>query len=212
MERFVFRLMVFVYLPSFQITQFHVENFSREKEIVLGEFNRERHMEWFNKNKEKAIKREKDIVKEVQYFYDNGDFCQESNAKRHVLVKIVCRIPDGNSPISTVLISVEESTPCSYLLTLESPLLCEGLQEIDEAGVYDLNKEFEDSHKYFKESGLDKVQKEFHEAVDRHKKGEEFKIDPEFSKTFAEAMETLKALRSENEKNERNKKKTKPSN
>uniref|UniRef100_A0A7E4WDX9 Endoplasmic reticulum lectin 1 n=1 Tax=Panagrellus redivivus TaxID=6233 RepID=A0A7E4WDX9_PANRE len=117
-----------------KITQYHVENQKRTREIILGEFDPAEHKAWFEKNKKHAIKRDTNIIRQVTNLYSHGDYCNEIDARRTVQVKFRCRAPAEDTTPSIMLMSLDEPTTCTYTLVLESTLICEGIQLVNDDG------------------------------------------------------------------------------
>uniref|UniRef100_A0A914YJW5 Endoplasmic reticulum lectin 1 n=1 Tax=Panagrolaimus superbus TaxID=310955 RepID=A0A914YJW5_9BILA len=124
-----------------KVSQFHLEGGKRTKEHVLGEYDAELHRAWLRRYREKAFVYEDDYLKQVSNFYGNGVLCDETGEKRSVEVQLRCRMPAQSESPSIVLFSLEEPETCKYKLTLESALLCNGLQNLDKDGLMDPNAE-----------------------------------------------------------------------
>lgn len=69
-------------------------------------------------------------IKEVELFYAGGDVCDITGKPREVVVRLKCK--SGQSSLSLYLL---EPKTCSYVLGLESDLLCSILKTADENGL-----------------------------------------------------------------------------
>ena len=98
--------------------------------VVLGEWNREYHVEQYQTNLATARK-----PKSVTHFYKDGEMCEETGSKRQVKVKMICsRKLDGQG----VAIGLEEPKTCQYVLKVESKLFCDLLDSLDDNGLFDV--------------------------------------------------------------------------
>ena len=73
------------------------------------------------------------IVRSVQHLYTNGDVCDITGDPRQVIVRLQCR-RNAPSP-SAVIIHMTEPSTCSYLLVVETLLVCDLLESADELGM-----------------------------------------------------------------------------
>lgn len=69
-------------------------------------------------------------VKEVELFYSGGDICDITKKPREVVVRLKCKT--GQTSLSLYLL---EPKTCSYILGLESELLCSILSNVDSNGL-----------------------------------------------------------------------------
>ena len=143
--------------------QFHEEKGTRKSVISLGRWNRDKHLEWLERNPDKRPKKGK-TPKMVSHFYGDGDVCPETGKPRHVEVKLKCKYSDAASGASdTVSLYLLEPQTCNYILgvraslpsslhshslsaslltQVESPFLCRLLNSVDANGLIDgLSKE-----------------------------------------------------------------------
>uniref|UniRef100_A0A915E7L6 Endoplasmic reticulum lectin 1 n=1 Tax=Ditylenchus dipsaci TaxID=166011 RepID=A0A915E7L6_9BILA len=117
------------------VVQFHEEPGKERVNVVLGVFHEKLHRDWATTHPHKAVKKDNGHVYQVGNLYTQGDLCAETDAHRSCEVRMRCREPvPGVSP-SKVLIYLLEPDTCSYILVVESTLLCDGLQHVDDAGV-----------------------------------------------------------------------------
>ena len=72
-------------------------------------------------------------VMSVELFYTEGDICDITGKPRDVIVRLKCK--PGATSLSLYLL---EPKTCSYILGLESQLLCQLLTEVDEQGLIQL--------------------------------------------------------------------------
>merc|ERR1712168_926281 len=72
-------------------------------------------------------------VSQVELFYSNGDICDITGEPREVIVRLKCK--PGAANLALYLL---EPKTCSYILGLESQLLCQLLTEVDENGLIQL--------------------------------------------------------------------------
>jgi len=72
-------------------------------------------------------------VMSVELFYTDGDVCDITGMPRDVIVRLKCK--PGATSLSLYLL---EPKTCSYILGLESQLLCQLLTEVDEQGLIQL--------------------------------------------------------------------------
>merc|ERR1712227_1122145 len=130
-------------------------------EIYVGKWDEARHLEWAAPrkvvkkgvlNKIKSSKPTKTVkdedgemisewnpdedeftgseINEVELFYADGDVCDITGKPREVVVRLKCK--SGQSSLSLYLL---EPKTCSYVLGLESDLLCSILKTADENGL-----------------------------------------------------------------------------
>ncbi|KAE9552247.1 hypothetical protein FO519_004556 [Halicephalobus sp. NKZ332] len=118
-----------------KITQYHIENGKRTREIVLGVWNTDEHDRWFKANRKKAVVVNREALIQVSNYYSDGDYCEESGDKRFVETRLKCRIPELGESLDLVLLYIQEPSPCQYVLYLESYLICEALQTLTPQGL-----------------------------------------------------------------------------
>ncbi|XP_052269325.1 endoplasmic reticulum lectin 1-like isoform X1 [Dreissena polymorpha] len=113
--------------------QYH-EDKNGDTVVFLGHWDKEQHLQWLNKNPSKRPKPLEER-KFVSMLYTNGDVCDLTNKPRFVEVKLKC-LKDAVQPHAVSIYLVEPS-PCEYILGVESPLLCNILEEADQNGLLD---------------------------------------------------------------------------
>lgn len=69
--------------------------------------------------------------------YSNGDICDATGLPRKVIVRMKCK-SDTKSPHSVTIYLLEPST-CSYILGVESLIICDLLETADEYGLLNEN-------------------------------------------------------------------------
>ena len=106
--------------------------------IVVGLWNSEEHSEWAANN-QPVIKAKDDdghqLIKAVQHFYTNGDICDITGKPRNVIVQLQCR-KNAPSP-SAVILHMSEPSTCSYVLTVETLIVCDLLETADDLGLFE---------------------------------------------------------------------------
>lgn len=100
--------------------------------MTLGIFDEKAHIEWIKNN---PHKQPKPLAKRTQitHFYQGGSFCDKTGKKRQTEVKLKC-LENSSSPAAVSLYLLEPQT-CHYILGVESPLICDILQRVDENGL-----------------------------------------------------------------------------
>ena len=88
--------------------------------------------EW-NPDEPDATSGDNGRVMSVELFYTDGDVCDITGMPRDVIVRLKCK--PGATSLSLYLL---EPKTCSYILGLESQLLCQLLTEVDEQGLIQL--------------------------------------------------------------------------
>ncbi|UJR09269.1 hypothetical protein I4U23_013514 [Adineta vaga] len=122
------------------VIQFHEENEQRTS-ILLGLWNREKHIEWIHSNSDKRSNQNNQERQYVSLYYTDGDVCELTNDRRVVEIKLKCAKKHDKSLIATMYL-VEPQT-CSYVLGVESPVFCDLIDNVDEHGIPDPEKLFE---------------------------------------------------------------------
>lgn len=120
--------------------QFHKHKNGDESSVILGKFNRDNHRAWIashpdrRPNKaatESAATGNRRIT--LSHFYDDGTVCELNGRPRQTEVKLKC-LEQASSPHQVQLYLLEPST-CQYVLSVESPLICDLLTNIDDDGM-----------------------------------------------------------------------------
>ncbi|XP_065176120.1 endoplasmic reticulum lectin 1-like [Sycon ciliatum] len=108
-----------------QVLQYHREPNSKKRvEILLGRWDKKVHVQWMSQ----AARRKK----KGHYYYSNGDVCDVTSKPRSVTVRMRCK--SGEFHPSQVAMSLQEPSTCNYILTVESPIFCKLLDNLDEDG------------------------------------------------------------------------------
>jgi len=106
--------------------------------INLGKWDGDKHREWAASRDPIMWKRTAEGKKEkvgVQQLYAGGDYCEETKTNRQVIVSMKCR---ETSSMNAVIIYLREPETCSYHLTVESGIICELLDNVDDEGLFHL--------------------------------------------------------------------------
>lgn len=114
------------------VRQFHIDKFGSKTSILLGMFDEKAHKEFLQNHPEKRPKA-KGQRKQITHFYNGGSTCDRTGKQRETEVVLKCL---ENAPSkSTVSLYLLEPKVCSYILGVESPLICEILDKVDEDGL-----------------------------------------------------------------------------
>lgn len=124
------------------VKQFHVEKLGGKTTIMLGTFKEEDHKEYLKKHPEK---RPKPVGqrKQIIHFYSEGSLCDKTGKSRQVEVVLKC-LENAQSQ-SAVSLYLLEPTICNYVLGVESPLICNILDRVDEDGLVPPKEETSDA-------------------------------------------------------------------
>lgn len=114
------------------VKQFHVDKLGSKTQIMLGKFKEEDHKEFLKNHPEKRPK-SKEQRKQIIHFYSEGSTCDKSGKPRQVEVVLKC-LENAQSQ-SAVSLYLLEPTICNYVLGVESPLICNILDRVDEDGL-----------------------------------------------------------------------------
>uniref|UniRef100_A0A224XEI7 Endoplasmic reticulum lectin 1 n=1 Tax=Panstrongylus lignarius TaxID=156445 RepID=A0A224XEI7_9HEMI len=115
------------------VEQYHIEKgkdgSTKKTSILLGVFNKEAHIAWIKKN---PHKRPRPLGSRtfLFHYYNNGDICKETGKPRETQVKLKCIEKKG-----TVSMYLLEPQICQYILGIDSPLVCEFIDKVDEYGL-----------------------------------------------------------------------------
>lgn len=99
---------------------------------MLGYFNEEVHKEWLKKNPQKRPQKVGPLA-QINHFYQGGSVCHETGEKRQTEVQLKCL--ENATSMSEVKLFLMEPKMCSYILGVESPLICQIIQKADEDGL-----------------------------------------------------------------------------
>ncbi|KAH9519552.1 Endoplasmic reticulum lectin 1 [Bulinus truncatus] len=115
------------------VKQFHMEG-SKENNILLGYWNKEKHITWLQNNPNKKP-RPAEGRKILSLYYSGGDTCDLTKKPRNCEVRLKClqnlKIPHA------VALSLAEPESCQYVLTVESALFCPILKDADDNGLFE---------------------------------------------------------------------------
>lgn len=142
------------------IRQVHKEKGKPDEIVVLGVFNIEDHINWLSQNEERKPKLDSHGVRQsISHFYSSGSICQKTGEKRETEVNMVnCsnlinyiliifsnifqvryKCVKGRHNEDSVALYLLEPKTCKYILTIESPSLCEIINgPIDEYGIFNI--------------------------------------------------------------------------
>lgn len=99
---------------------------------MLGYFNEEAHKEWLRNNPQKRPIKDGPQA-QISHFYLGGSVCHETGEKRQTEVQLKCL--ENVTSMSAVKLLLSEPKMCSYILSVESPLICQIIQKADEDGL-----------------------------------------------------------------------------
>ncbi|EFX71320.1 hypothetical protein DAPPUDRAFT_308922 [Daphnia pulex] len=126
--------------------QYHEEKDGSRTSIQLGVFNKEKHLAWLEEN---PSKRPKAIVgrKQVSHMYSDGGYCEMTNSRRRVEVKLKCKEitqtehqqQSFTHSMNAVSLYLLEPQPCEYVLGVEAPFLCPLIDAADANGLIQLS-------------------------------------------------------------------------
>ena len=114
-----------------KVSQFNDSPGKQRQTILLGNFDQQAQIEWIEKNPHKAPLIEEDKVVQANYIFNGGDKCDETGKPRTCELRIRCRKDSADK----VVIYLMEPETCSYIMVVESDLLCEGLEKVDKNGL-----------------------------------------------------------------------------
>lgn len=126
------------------VKQYHIDKVSGRTIVMVGLWDRDAHLKWAEGKMVRSYKEITDVkenkvekkVHMVEHFYHNGDFCDAVKKPREVIVRLKCK---GGGSKHSVTIYLREPTTCSYILGIESPIICDLLDTADENGLFDAN-------------------------------------------------------------------------
>lgn len=118
------------------VNQYHHDSKTGVKtNIKLGEWDETKHLEWTKKNYP-LITQKNGEIQGVKQLYTNGDFCEASSTNRQVIVKLICK--KNSKSDSAVAMHLREPSVCSYVLTIESSMICDFTDAANEHGLIEL--------------------------------------------------------------------------
>jgi len=107
------------------VKQFHEEPDGSRVVVVLGTWNKEKHIAWYKK------KTRKKSPKYVSHYYSGGDVCDITGEERHARVDLKCKKGEGQE----LSIYMVEPKTCEYIVGVESPILCDIIDKADDNGL-----------------------------------------------------------------------------
>lgn len=113
------------------VRQYHIDK-NGETSLILGNFNKEDHIEWLKKNPHKRPA-PKETRTEIIHYYTGGSFCEKTGRPRQTEVKLKC-LEKAVSQSSVSLYLLEPRT-CEYELSVQSSLICDILNLADDNGL-----------------------------------------------------------------------------
>ena len=118
------------------VNQFHVDK-SGKQEIRLGTWDQDAHINWFEENRSsnKLVSQNA-----VLHYYPGGDMCEETGTPRAVVVKMRC-VQTGS--MEQVTLYLEEPKVCEYMLTVESRMFCQLMENIGDNGLFQVSMKAE---------------------------------------------------------------------
>lgn len=116
------------------VIQYHDDDQTKKRQtIVLGTWNEENHLKWIGARPNKRPLEKKSERVYSSLLFTDGNKCDETNRNRFVEVKFKClRNKPNSGAISLYLI---EPATCEYLLSVESPWLCDYIESVDLNGL-----------------------------------------------------------------------------
>lgn len=119
------------------VIQYHEEGQHRTS-ILLGKWNREKHIEWLAKNPKKRPSGNLRDRQFVSLYYTDGDICELTKTRRVIEVKLRC--PKNTDKSHATSMYLVEPETCSYVMGVESSLFCNLIDYTDEYGIPDNEK------------------------------------------------------------------------
>ncbi|EDO42882.1 predicted protein, partial [Nematostella vectensis] len=112
-----------------RVIQFHVDqDHGGRTDILLGTWDKQKHVEWVAKRSSKSIK-----LGYTVHLYTGGDMCDLTGRPRQVQVRLKCK---ESSHLQEVSLYLMEPNVCEYILGVESPIICPLLDKVDEHGLF----------------------------------------------------------------------------
>ncbi|XP_019550340.3 endoplasmic reticulum lectin 1 isoform X1 [Aedes albopictus] len=99
----------------------HVRQYHDDTSIFLGYFDKEKHLEWLDKNP--SIRNKRKNENQLSNFYGGGDICDKTQQPRQVEVKLKCT--EHSSSSNAISLYLLEPRPCEYILNVESSQICD---------------------------------------------------------------------------------------
>lgn len=135
---------------SRHVRQYHVHKGGEESSIVLGTYDERAYREWLAANPDKRIASTAAAASAqsstgansralLWSFYGSGAVCELTGRPRHTEIKLKCTDPAAAVTVSatktTTQLYLLEPATCEYVLSVESPLVCELLRHVDAEGA-----------------------------------------------------------------------------
>ena len=115
------------------VKQIHIDK-SGSQEIVLGNWEEEKHIDWFTK---KQFSAKLVSANAVLHLYTGGEMCDTTGKARLVVVRMRC-LQSGT--IDQVNLYLEEPKVCEYQLTVESNMFCDLIGNVGDYGLFKMKK------------------------------------------------------------------------
>lgn len=109
--------------------QYHLEQ-NGETSLVLGVFDEQAHRDWLKENPQKRPSKN---ARYITHLYQGGSKCDETGDFRQTEVQLKCL--ENSTSKSKVSLYLMEPKTCNYILTVESPFLCDVIDAADEDGL-----------------------------------------------------------------------------
>lgn len=116
------------------VRQFHVDKYGSKSSIILGVFDEKSHKNFIDTHPEKKPKL-KGPRKQITHFYAGGSTCDKTGQQRQTEVALIC--PENVTSRTSVSLYLLEPKVCNYILGVESPIICDILDKVDEYGLVD---------------------------------------------------------------------------
>lgn len=143
------------------VVQYHVEHDGMKTTVNLGNFDKQKHLEWIATHPHKKPKSLESRT-HISHFYSDGTICDKTGAPRQTEVTLKCVESHIAGP-SNVSLFLHEPKTCEYVLRVESPLICEIVEYADENGL--LSEEFEVNFDKLKTTAFHVEQNESDERI-----------------------------------------------
>lgn len=120
------------------VRQFHIDKLGSKTSILLGVFDEKLHKDFIDSHPDKKPK--KNVPrKQISHFYAGGSVCDKTGQQRQTEVVLKCL---ENAPSrSSVSLYLLEPKVCNYILGVESPLICDILDKVNEYGLVPQSEE-----------------------------------------------------------------------
>jgi endoplasmic reticulum lectin 1 len=113
------------------VRQFHIDK-NGETSVILGIFKENLHKEFLSNHPEKRPKL-KGSRKQITHFYAEGSVCDKTGKQRQTEVVLKCM--ENAASASQVSLYLLEPKTCNYILGVESPLICNILDKVNNDGL-----------------------------------------------------------------------------